>query len=239
VARDDLQIDGHGTGGLDDLERSLQERGADATRSKRRFDVELFQPRGPLPDLNRKGVSRCSHGDGAPILPREQDDPASGVGEHVVERRGEAVGRGRDVVLSHLRDEKRDRRVAVGRGGPADVHRPNLSGPRRGHKLCARAARLGLPAQGESCRSASSRRGPLARPLHCRNAMNGTDELEKNENDDDLFGGWFEQGEGEAAESSEEACYEEVTGRGSRVGVVIAAVSATALTLVLVLAGHV
>ncbi len=69
--------------------------------------------------------------------------------------------------------------------------------------------------------------------------MNATDELGKNDNDDDLFGGWFEQGEGEAGELSDEAPYEEVRSRGSRVGVVVAAVSATALTVVLVLARHV
>jgi len=69
--------------------------------------------------------------------------------------------------------------------------------------------------------------------------MNATDELGKNENDDDLSGGWFEQGESETAEFSDEAPYEEVRDRGSRAGVVIAAVSATALTLVLVLARHV
>jgi len=79
----------------------------------------------------------------------------------------------------------------------------------------------------------------MAYVLQRRNAMNGTDELGKSENDDDLFGGWFEQGEGEAAEFSEDAPYEEGSHRGSRAGVVIAALSATALTLVLVLTRHV
>ena len=57
------------------------------------------------------------------------------------------------------------------------------------------------------------------------------------ENDDDLFGEWFEQGElGLIPETAPQA---EVSGRGSRVGIVVAAVSATVLTLVMVFAGRV
>jgi hypothetical protein len=68
--------------------------------------------------------------------------------------------------------------------------------------------------------------------------MNGTNELATNENDD-LFEGWFEQGEVPGA--LEAAPYDEPTNRRSRVGMVIAAVSAAVLTLVVVVAfaGHV
>ena len=101
----------------------------------------------------------------------------------------------------------------------------------------ARAAQLGRPEQGLGWRGASSPGGPLACPLQCENDMNATDELGKNENDDDLFGGWFE--ESEPGEVSEEASYEPLRDRRPRAGMVIAAVSATALTIVLVLAGRV
>jgi len=86
-------------------------------------------------------------------------------------------------------------------------------------------------------RAASSPGRQLACPLQCENHMNGTDELGKNENDDDLFGGWFE--ESEPGEVSEEASYETVSDRRPRAGMVIAAVSATALTVLLVIASRV
>jgi hypothetical protein len=65
--------------------------------------------------------------------------------------------------------------------------------------------------------------------------MDGTKAAAANE--DDLVESWFEQGElGDIAEA---APYEERPTRRSRVGVVVAAISATALTLVLVFVGHV
>src|SRR5262249_37796516 len=62
-------------------------------------------------------------------LPREQHDTARGIGGDVVEGRRKARGRGGDVVLAHLRDEKRDRRVAVGWGGGAGVHAAAMPDP--------------------------------------------------------------------------------------------------------------
>ena len=47
----------------------------------------------------------------------------------------------------------------------------------------------------------------MAYVLQRRNAMNGTDELGKSENDDDLFGGWFEQGEVRERVPSERGCW--------------------------------
>jgi hypothetical protein len=77
----------------------------------------------------------------------------------------------------------------------------------------------------------------LARLLHRVNAMSGANESERDEGDDDLFGGWFE--EGDLAMVPEAAPYEEVRDRRARVGVVVAAVSATALALLIVFAGRV
>jgi hypothetical protein len=57
------------------------------------------------------------------------------------------------------------------------------------------------------------------------------------ENDDELLESWFARGE--LAELSEAPLYEEESDRRSRVGVVVAAVSAAALTLLIVLAGRV
>jgi hypothetical protein len=84
---------------------------------------------------------------------------------------------------------------------------------------------------------AKSRGGRLACPLHCRNGMNGTNELAMDENDNDLFGGWFE--DSELASVPEAAPYEEISDRPSRVGMIVAGISATALTLVLIFAGRV
>ncbi|HMF43725.1 MAG TPA: hypothetical protein VKQ32_23785 [Polyangia bacterium] len=66
--------------------------------------------------------------------------------------------------------------------------------------------------------------------------MNGTNEWAVDETDRDLFESWFEQGElGAVAEA---APHDEMRAGRSRLGVVIAAVSATALTLVIVFAGR-
>lgn len=75
----------------------------------------------------------------------------------------------------------------------------------------------------------------VARALQCTNVMNGTSASDSA--DDDLVERWFEQGEmGTLAEA---APYEPPRERRSRAGVVIAAISATVLTLVIVFAGHV
>jgi hypothetical protein len=86
-------------------------------------------------------------------------------------------------------------------------------------------------------RGANSRDGRLARTLHCRNGMNGTNESAVDENDNDLFERWFEQGE--LAAVPEAAPYDEISDRPSRVGMIVAAISATALTLVMIFAGRV
>jgi len=67
--------------------------------------------------------------------------------------------------------------------------------------------------------------------------MNSTSDLATDGNDDDLFEGWFEQSDLTAV--PEAAPHKEMRDRRSRVGVVIAAISATALTVVIVLAGRV
>jgi hypothetical protein len=67
--------------------------------------------------------------------------------------------------------------------------------------------------------------------------MNAPNDWAIDDDDDHLVEGWFQQGE--LGDVPEAAPYEEVGGRRSRAGVVIAAVSATALTLVLVLVGRV
>jgi hypothetical protein len=67
--------------------------------------------------------------------------------------------------------------------------------------------------------------------------MSGKSESAAGESDDDLFEGWFEQGELVAV--SEAGPYDEISDRRPRVAMVIAAaISATALTLVVLLAGH-
>jgi hypothetical protein len=66
--------------------------------------------------------------------------------------------------------------------------------------------------------------------------MKGTDDLATDGDDDDLLEGWFAQGE---LTEGPEGVYEEVSDRRSRFGVVIAAVSATALILVMVIASRV
>jgi hypothetical protein len=65
--------------------------------------------------------------------------------------------------------------------------------------------------------------------------MTDTSEFGTDENQDDPFRDWFEQGD-LMATSEEAPAYEEMPDRRSRVGMVIGAVSATALTLVLVVA---
>jgi len=55
--------------------------------------------------------------------------------------------------------------------------------------------------------------------------------------DDEQLESWFARGE--LADVSEAAPYEEASDRRSRVGVVVAAISATALTLLIALAGHI
>ena len=67
--------------------------------------------------------------------------------------------------------------------------------------------------------------------------MNGTNDLGTDGSDNDLFEGWFEQGELTA--DLETADHQEMSHHRSRVGMIIAAVSATALILVMVLAGAV
>jgi hypothetical protein len=67
--------------------------------------------------------------------------------------------------------------------------------------------------------------------------MKATNDLATDGNDHDLFEGWFEQGE--LAAAPEAAAYDETRSRPSRAGVVIAAISATALVLVMVIVGHV
>jgi hypothetical protein len=67
--------------------------------------------------------------------------------------------------------------------------------------------------------------------------MKGRSESAMDENDDDLFGEWFERGE--LGLAPEAAPQDEGSARGSRVGIVVAAVSATVLTLVIVFAGRV
>ena len=67
--------------------------------------------------------------------------------------------------------------------------------------------------------------------------MNGTNDLATDESDNDLFEGWFEQGELTA--DPEAAAPQETSHHRSRVGVIIAAVSATALLLLMVFAGRV
>jgi hypothetical protein len=67
--------------------------------------------------------------------------------------------------------------------------------------------------------------------------MTGTNDWAMDGNENDLFEGWFEQGE--LAAAPEAATYEELSPERSRVGVVVAAVSATALVLVMVFAGRV
>jgi hypothetical protein len=63
--------------------------------------------------------------------------------------------------------------------------------------------------------------------------MNGPNELAMDESDDD----WFAQGELEAApEAAPDAA---IGDRRSRVGVLVAAISATALALLMILAGRV
>jgi len=71
-----------------------------------------------------------------------------------------------------------------------------------------------------------------------RTVMKPANELAMDQNDDDLSGGWFEESE-VAAVSQAEPYYEESGDRPSRVGLVIAGVSATALTLVIVFAGRI
>ena len=66
--------------------------------------------------------------------------------------------------------------------------------------------------------------------------MSGANESARDESDDELFGGWFE--EGELAAVPEAGPYEETRDRRARVGAVVAAVSATALALLLVFAGR-
>jgi hypothetical protein len=58
-------------------------------------------------------------------------------------------------------------------------------------------------------------------------------------NEDDLVESWFEQGELGVLSEAALPPHEERTERRARVGVVVAAISATALTLVLVFVGHV
>jgi hypothetical protein len=62
------------------------------------------------------------------------------------------------------------------------------------------------------------------------------DDLARDRIDDELAEGWFEQGE--LADVSGQAPDEEGAVRRSRFGVVVAAISATALTLVIVFAGR-
>lgn len=67
--------------------------------------------------------------------------------------------------------------------------------------------------------------------------MNATNELAMDGNENDFFERWFEQGE--LAVVPETPVHVEVGNRRASVGAVIAALSATALTLAMFLARHV
>ena len=66
--------------------------------------------------------------------------------------------------------------------------------------------------------------------------MNGANGFARNENDDDLFEGWFEQGE--LAAAPEAALSDDASGRHARAGMIVAAVAGTALILLLVFAAR-